>query len=122
LNLAQLTGMMTFAPSLRLQYKQYPTTWTPVFRGGSDMFAIGNTADYNAWNARLQLTFSPQFRPYVNYESGRIISSGATQTELELGFFSLVTTAVTAQFRYQQRSGTGLSAINRYRLQIDTSW
>ncbi len=120
LNLAQLTGMMTFAPSLRLQYKQYPTVWTPTFRGGSDMFAIANTADYNAWSARLQLTFSPQFRPYVNYESGRIISSGATQTELEVGFFSLITTAVTAQFRYQLRSGA--ASTNRYRLQIDTSW
>lgn len=122
LNLAQLTGMMTFAPSLRLQYKQYPTVWTPTFRGGSDMFAIANTADYNAWNARLQLTFTPQFRPYVNYESGRIISTGVTQTELEFGFFSLVTTAVTAQFRYQLRTLGGTATTNRYRLQIDTSW
>jgi hypothetical protein len=130
LNLGQLTGMMSFAPSLRLQYKQYPTTWTPVFRGSSDMFALGgaagtgagSTTDYNAWNARLQLTFSPQFRPYVNYESGRIISSGVTQTELEFGFFSLVTTAVTAQFRYQLRTLGGATATNRYRLQIDTSW
>jgi len=122
LNLAQLTGMMTFAPSLRLQYKQYPTVWTPVFRGGSDMFGAANTSDYNAWNARLQLTFTPQFRPYVNYESGRVISSGAAVTELEFGFFSLVTTAVTAQFRYQLRTLGGTTTTNRYRLQIDTSW
>jgi len=62
----------------------------------------------------------PQPEKYVNYESGRIISSGATQTELEVGFFSLITTAVTAQFRYQLRSGA--ASTNRYRLQIDTSW
>lgn len=121
-NLGQLTGMMTFAPSLRLQYKDYGTGWTPEFRGGNDLFAIGNTNDYNAWNARLQLTFTPQFRPYVNYESGRIKSTGVTQTELEVGFFSLVTTAVTAQFRYQLRTTGGTQLTNRYRLQLDTSW
>lgn len=132
-NLGQLTGMTQFAPSLRLQYKDYGTGFAPLFRGGSDMFGLADldptaafvdsTTDYTAWNARLQLTFSPQFRPYVNYESGRTKLSGVTNTELEVGFFSLVTSGVTAQFRYQRRERPpGTLATHRYRLQLDASW
>ncbi|HXF82771.1 MAG TPA: S-layer homology domain-containing protein [bacterium] len=124
LNLAQLTGMTTFSPSLRLQYKNLAwTTSAPIYRGSGDMFGLGFTSDYTAWNARLSLTISPQFRPYVNFESGRVISSGSTNTELELGFFSQVTQGVTAQFRYQRREfPAGTVATNRYRLQLSTSW
>ncbi|HXF82575.1 MAG TPA: hypothetical protein VNN19_07475, partial [bacterium] len=123
INLGQLTGMTMFSPSLRLQYKDYNTGYAPVYRGGNDLFGLGNTTDFTAWNARLSLTVSPLFRPYVNYESGRIKSTGVTQTELELGFFSQITQGVTAQFRYQRReTPPGTLATHRYRLQIDASW
>ena len=122
LNLAQLAGLTQYSPSLRFQYKNYPTGYSPVYRGGNDMFGLAFTADYNAWNVRLSMTVSPQFRPYVNYESGTTISTGAANTELEIGFFSQVTTGLTAQFRYQLRTTAGATATNRYRLQLDASW
>jgi hypothetical protein len=122
-NLGQLTGMTMFAPSLRVQYKNYPATWTPVYRGGNDLFGLGFTNNYTAWNAQLSLTVSPQFRPYVNFESGRIISTGVANTELELGFFSTITQGVTGRFRYQRReSPAGTIATHRYRLEVSTSW
>ncbi|HEY6104314.1 MAG TPA: S-layer homology domain-containing protein [bacterium] len=122
-NLGQLTGMTQFSPTLRIQYKKFGTNYLPFYRGGGDLFGINYTNNYRAWNAQLSLTFSPLFRPYVNYESGSIISTGAGVTELELGFFSQITSGVTARFRYQRReqpAGTVLT--HRYRLQIDASW
>lgn len=122
-NLGQLTGMTSFSPSLRLQYKNYATGWTPIYRGGNDLFGLGSNTDYNAWNAQLSLTISPLFRPYVNFESGRIISTGVTQTEMELGFFSQITSGVTGRFRYQRReTPPGTMATHRYRLELSTSW
>jgi hypothetical protein len=133
-NLGQLTGMTALSPSLRIQYKHYGTTFSPLYRGGSDLLGVGTnpsftagsyTSNYQAWNAQLSLTFSPFFRPYVNYESGSYISTGTAITELELGFYSQITTGVTARFRYQKRDDIALGPnprTNRYRLQIDASW
>jgi hypothetical protein len=122
-NLAQLTGMSQFSPTLRIQYKKYGTNYQPFWRGGGDVFGIAYTNDYRAWNAQLSLTFSPLFRPYVNYESGSIISTGQGVTELELGFFSQITSGVTGRFRYQRREQpAGTLLTHRYRLQIDASW
>jgi hypothetical protein len=125
LNLAQLTGMTTFSPSLRLQYKNYGTGFTPLYRGGADIFGAFNaySSDWTAWNAQLSLTVSPLFRPYVNYESGRTISSGTTASLLEVGFYSQITSGVTGRFRYQRReTPPGTLATHRYRLQVDASW
>src|SRR3990170_4169116 len=122
-NLGQLTGMTQFSPTLRIQYKKYGTNYQPMYRGGGDLFGLGFTNNYRAWNAQLSLTFSPLFRPYVNYESGTIISTGVANTELELGFYSQITSGVTARFRYQRRENpAGTLATHRYRLQIDASW
>jgi len=122
-NLAQLTGMSQFSPTMRVQYKKFGTNYQPMYRGGGDLFGLGFTNDYRAWNVQLSLTISPLFRPYANYESGTIISTGAANTELELGFFSQVTSGVTARFRYQRRENpAGTVATHRYRLQIDASW
>jgi hypothetical protein len=124
-NLGQLTGMTQFSPTLRIQYKKYGTNYLPLYRGGGDLFGLGYTNNYRAWNAQLSMTISPLFRPYVNYESGSYISTGSPVTELELGFFSQITSGVTARFRFQRRDDISLGAnprTNRYRLQIDASW
>ncbi|MDQ7842488.1 MAG: S-layer homology domain-containing protein [Armatimonadota bacterium] len=122
-NLGQLTGMTQFSPTLRIQYKNYGNGYLPIYRGGNDLFGIGSTTNYQAWNVQLSLTFSPQFRPYVNYESGSVISTGVGQTELELGFFSQITSGVTGRFRYQRReTPPGTVATHRYRLEVTTSW
>jgi hypothetical protein len=124
-NLGQLTGMTMFSPTMRIQYKHYGQTFFPLYRNGGDLFGLNYTNNYPAWNVQLSLTFSPRFRPYINYESGSYISTGSAVTELELGFFSQVTTGVTARFRYQKRDDISLGPnprTNRYRLQIDASW
>ena len=124
-NLGQLTGMTQYSPTLLIQYKHFGQTFFPLYRGGGDLFGINYTNNYQAWNVQLSMTFSPLFRPYVNYESGSYISTGSAVTELELGFRSQITTGVTARFRYQKRDDISLGAnprTNRYRLQIDASW
>ncbi len=121
-SLGQLTGMTQYNPRLTLRYKKFGSDYLPMYAGGSDLFGLDYTSNYRAWTAQLSLTFSPQFRPYVNYESGTIISSSTSVTELELGFFSQVTTGVTARFRYQKRDQGGTTLTHRYRLQIETSW
>lgn len=124
LSLAQLTGMTQFSPTLTIQYKNYPTLWSPVMPGGSDLFGsvtgAGASQAFQGWNAQLGLTFSPQFRPYVNYEAGTL--AGSSTTELELGFRSAVAAGLTARFRYQIRTLAGVTTTNRYRLQLDWSW
>jgi hypothetical protein len=122
-NLGQLTGMTQFSPTLRIQYKNFGQRYQPMYRGGGDLFGLGFTNDYRAWNVQLSMTISPLFRPYANYEAGTIISTGAANTELELGFYSQITEGVTARFRYQRRENpAGTVATHRYRLQIDASW
>ena len=122
-NLAQLTGMTQFSPTLRIQYKKFGTNFVPIYRGSGDLFGIDYTNNYRAWNAQLSLTISPLFRPYLNYESGTVISTSQGVTELELGFFSQITSGVTGRFRYQRREQpAGTLLTHRYRLQIDASW
>jgi hypothetical protein len=122
-NLGQLTGMTQWNPTMTIQYKKFGTNYIPLYRGGGDLFGLGFTNNYRAWNVQLGLTISPLFRPYANYEAGTIISTGVANNELELGFRSQITTGVTARFRYQRReSPAGTVATHRYRLQIDASW
>jgi hypothetical protein len=134
-NLGQLTGMTQYSPSLTLTYKKAGTSYVPAFSGINDVFGLGYNQGYRAWVAQFSMTFSPLFRPYVNYESGNWIEGAPgvdkAVTELELGFRSRITDGVTARFRYQRRTdpttafalgSTDNVRTNRYRLQIDASW
>lgn len=115
-------GVTTYSPTLTVNYKNYPTIWTPVLPGGADALGIFAVADLRAWGGTLTLTVSPLFRPYVTYETGTIISTAAAYRELELGWRSSIARNTTARFRYQRRDIGPLTPTHRYRVELTYTW
>lgn len=115
-------GVTTYSPTLTVNYKNYPTIWTPVLPGGADALGIFAVADLRAWGGTLTLTVSPLFRPYVTYETGTIISTAAAYRELELGWRSSIARNTTARFRYQRRDIGITTPTHRYRVELTYTW
>jgi hypothetical protein len=121
--------MTTWSPVLELGYKQYGgtapgTTWTPAYAGSTDIFVGSlNARDLTAWNVRFSLTVSPQFRPYVLYESGTVTSTGALHTMFEAGVLSTLAPHTTGRIRYQRaESPAGTFPIDRIRVEVWYTW
>jgi hypothetical protein len=127
-DLARLFGMTTYSPVFSLGYKQWggPGTavWSPLFPGTGDLIVAGtNFRNLTAWNARLDLTVSPLFRPYIAYETGFMTTTGALHRELEVGVLSTLAPGTTGRFRYQRvETPAGVVPINRYRVEVWYSW
>ena len=122
-----VSGMMGggMSPKLSVWYKNYPVTWGPVFPGSCETICSTEFQNLNVWGANLGFTLSPQFRPYIKYETGNRPSvAGSTFTEYEAGFRSRITSSVDARVRYQNRTdSTGLSAgRDRYRVELFYAW
>lgn len=127
-NLGQLFGMTAWSPVLTIGYKNWDgpgaAVWSPLFPGTGDLIVAGfNFRDLNAWFVRLSLTASPQFRPYVAYESGFVNTTGASHTEFEIGVVSTLAQNTTGRLRYQRvESPAGTLLVNRYRAEVWFEW
>ncbi|MDR7426438.1 MAG: S-layer homology domain-containing protein [Armatimonadota bacterium] len=127
-DLAAMFGITTGAPTLTLGYKSFGTagvgTWTPLYAGSSNLIATStNSRDLSAWNARLSLTISPRFRPYIAYESGTTVTTGVLHNVLEAGVLSTLAPNTTGRVRYQRlESPAGTVPVNRYRVEVWFEW
>jgi|GEM_PF-1740674 len=124
LDLRRLLGVAGWSPTLTVGYKSYPAVWSPILPGSMDILGITNYQDYRVWNARLDLTYSPWFRPYFIYESGTNAAGTATRLMYEAGWFSTIATNTTFRFRYQVRENAGVATAGmpRYRVELSYSW
>jgi hypothetical protein len=119
-----VSGMMGGAPKLSVWYKNYPTTWDPVYPGSCEAICRSEFQNLNVYGGQLTLTLSDQLRPYFKYETGTRPSAAGTFTEYEVGIRSRVSSTVDARVRYQNRTdGTAIaSPTDRYRVELFYSW
>ncbi len=119
LNLSSLVSGMMGGTSLSVWYKNYPTTWSPVFPGSCEAICSTLFQNLNVWGLRLSMTMSPQLRPYLVYETGT--EGAANYTEYEVGIRSRISANVDARVRYQHREHPALDR-DRYRVELFYSW
>src|SRR2546426_9106775 len=117
-----VSGMMGggMSPKLSVWYKNYPLTWDPVFPGSCETICSSIFQNLNVWGANLGFTLSPQFRPYIKYETGT--RAAGNFTEYEVGFRSRISASVDARVRYQNRNNVGVIDRDRYRVELFYAW
>jgi hypothetical protein len=126
INLAQVAGITTWAPTLDLAYHNYGPlpagALPPVNTYATTLTGQVFPFDMRGWMARLNLTFSPATAGWILYESGTQISSGLAYSEWWLRATHRVAPGTTLTANYFRGTRGGVDFFNFYRAELLYSW